>query len=92
MPTSQPASSKPFRLLVRTSMPESNIAPFLTKLQARVKAEGINVGSYPKLQQGVDVSLIGKDEPRLHELAQEVVKELDGELLAAGKLGNEEKL
>jgi hypothetical protein len=28
----------------------------------------------------------------LHELAQEVVKELDGELLAAGKLGNEEKL
>lgn len=78
-------------MLVHTKMPESNIAPFLTKLQTRVRKENVNIGSYPKIS-GVDVSLIGKDEARLQELAQEVVKELDGELLAAGKLGNEEKL
>jgi len=29
------------------------------------------VGSYPKLKIGVDVSLIGKDESRLLELAKE---------------------
>lgn len=84
-----PSSSKPFRVLVHTKMPESNIAPFLTTLQARVKAEGIRVGSYPKLMQGVDVSLIGKDEARLAELAQECCKELQGEIIAQGKIGQE---
>ncbi|KAK9899183.1 Molybdopterin binding protein [Cystobasidium minutum MCA 4210] len=84
-----PSSSKPFRVLIHTKMPESNIAPFLTSLQARVKAEGIRVGSYPKLMQGVDVSLIGKDEARLEELAQECCKELSGEVVAQGKLGQE---
>lgn len=29
------------------------------------------VGSYPKLMAGVDVSLIGKDEARLKEIAEE---------------------
>jgi len=86
-----PSSSKPFRVLIHTKMPESNIAPFLTTLQARVKEEGIRVGSYPKLMQGVDVSLIGKDEARLAELAQECCKELQGEVIAQGKLGQEGK-
>lgn len=72
-------------------MPESSIAPFLTTLQERVKKEMIRVGSYPKLMQGVDVSLIGKNESRLKELAEEVVKELKGELVAQGKLGQEAK-
>merc|ERR1712225_35131 len=64
-----PSSSKPFRMLIHTKMPESNIAPFLTSLQARVKAEGVRVGSYPKgIGGGVDVSLIHKDEKRLEEL------------------------
>lgn len=70
-------------------MPESSIAPFLTELQARVKSEGIRVGSYPKLRQGVDVSLIGQDNARLQELAQECCKELSGQLIAQGKLGEE---
>jgi len=88
-----PSSSKPFRVLVHTSMPESNIAPFLTSLQARVKAEGIRVGSYPKgIGGGVDVSLISQNEERLDELAQECCKELDGEVVAQGKLGQEQKL
>lgn len=38
------ASEKPFRYLVHTEMPESSIAPFLTKLAAETKAEGIRVG------------------------------------------------
>jgi len=104
------SSEKPFRVLVHTAMPESSLAPFLTKLHERVRKEGIRVGSYPKLLKGVDVSLIGKDESRLLELAEEgtseiqstsatlyslgtsnpVVKELDGELVARGKLGEEE--
>ncbi|GAA6063181.1 hypothetical protein JCM10212_003116 [Sporobolomyces blumeae] len=70
-------------------MPESNLAPFLTKLSERVRKEGIRVGSYPKMRVGVDVSLIGKDEARLLELSQEVIKELDGELVAHGKIGQE---
>lgn len=47
------------------------------------------VGSYPKFSKGVDVSLIGTDQSRLGELAEEVVKELDGEIVAQGKLGEE---
>ncbi|TNY18271.1 MoaB/Mog domain-containing protein [Rhodotorula diobovata] len=88
--TLPPSSEKPFRVLVHTELPESSIAPFLTTLQERVKKELVRVGSYPKFLGGVDVSLIGKEEPRLHELAQEVVKELKGELVASGKLGQEE--
>lgn len=85
------ASEKPYRYLIHTEMPESSIAPFLTKLAAKTKQEGIRVGSYPKLFQGVDVSLIGKDESRLKELAQEVVEELEGEVVSTGKLGEDEK-
>ena len=52
--------------------PESTIAPYLTALQDRVKAEGVRVGSYPKLHSFVAVSLIGPNESRLHELGKEV--------------------
>ncbi|GAA6021861.1 hypothetical protein JCM10207_004521 [Rhodosporidiobolus poonsookiae] len=84
-----PSSEKPYRVLVHTKMAESNISPFLTKLAERVRKEGVRVGSYPKLMAGVDVSLIGKDQARLQELAEEVVQELQGELIAQGKLGEE---
>ncbi|GAA5978244.1 hypothetical protein JCM5350_002238 [Sporobolomyces pararoseus] len=87
-----PSSEKPYRVLVHTEMPESSIAPFLTKLADRVKKEGIRVGSYPKIRAGVDVSLIGKDESRLLELAKEVEQELKGTLLARGKIGEEEEV
>ncbi|GAA5913389.1 flavin adenine dinucleotide pyrophosphatase [Sporobolomyces salmoneus] len=84
-----PASEKPYRVLIHTEMPESSIAPFLTKLADRVKKERIRVGSYPKFKVGVDVSLIGKDESRLLELAKEVEQELQGSLIAHGKIGQE---
>ncbi|SCZ91871.1 BZ3500_MvSof-1268-A1-R1_Chr5-3g08189 [Microbotryum saponariae] len=82
-----PSSEKPYRLLIHTSMPESSIAPFLTSLHERVRKEGVRVGSYPKFDKGVDVSLISKDLERIKELAQEVVKELKGEIVEQGKLG-----
>ncbi|KEP53355.1 molybdopterin-binding domain protein [Rhizoctonia solani 123E] len=74
-------SERSYRKMVLTQLPESNIAPFLTTLQARVKPEGIQVGSYPTIGRGVTVSLIGKNAARLEELAQEVVKEVSGELV-----------
>ncbi|ORY61190.1 MoaB/Mog domain-containing protein [Leucosporidium creatinivorum] len=86
-----PSTEKPTRVLIHTELPESSIAPFLTTLQERVKKELIRVGSYPKLSAGVDVSLIGKDASRLEELAEEVVKELQGEIILQGKLGEESK-
>ncbi|OCF35145.1 molybdopterin binding domain-containing protein [Kwoniella heveanensis BCC8398] len=84
-----PASSKPFRHLIYTSKPESVIAPYLTELQARVKKEGIRIGSYPYLYTGVHVSLIGHDVERVRELGQEVVKEVDGKIVSEGKLGSD---
>ncbi|KAL7424886.1 hypothetical protein Q5752_000572 [Cryptotrichosporon argae] len=84
-----PASAKPFRHLIFTSKPESVIAPFLTELQARVKKEGVRVGSYPYLYQGVHVSLIGHDVERIKELGREVAAEIDGKVVSEGKLGEE---
>ncbi|KAJ7223173.1 MoaB/Mog domain-containing protein [Mycena pura] len=56
-----PLSERPLRIQVFTERPESMIAPYLTKLQTRLKPHGIQVGSYPALGQGVFVSLIGLD-------------------------------
>ncbi|KAK7049826.1 hypothetical protein VNI00_005256 [Paramarasmius palmivorus] len=58
-----PPSERPLRIQVFTERPESMIAPYLTSLQARLKADSIQVGSYPVLNQGVFVSLIGRDIP-----------------------------
>ncbi|KAF7297124.1 MoCF-biosynth domain-containing protein [Mycena indigotica] len=58
-----PISERPRRIQVFTERPESMIAPYLTKLQARVKPHGVQVGSYPVLGQGVFVSLIGRERP-----------------------------
>lgn len=74
----------------RQQLPESSIAPYLEKLNARCKQENIRLGSYPKFQGGVDVSLIGDDLNRLQELGEEVEKELDAKIVASGKLGEKE--
>ncbi|KAG8705577.1 hypothetical protein FRC08_001591 [Ceratobasidium sp. 394] len=69
------------RKMVLTQLPESAIAPYLTSLQARLKAEEIQVGSYPSVLRGVTVSLIGKDLARLDALGEEVVKEVQGQVV-----------
>ncbi|EGO01312.1 hypothetical protein SERLA73DRAFT_50770 [Serpula lacrymans var. lacrymans S7.3] len=73
-----PHHERPFRLQVFTPLPESSIAPFLTDLQKRVHPEGIRVGSYPVLQKGVYVSLIGSDRERVGVLGAEVARETQG--------------
>jgi molybdopterin-biosynthesis enzyme MoeA-like protein len=67
-----PPGRRQHRLIIATEEPESVIAPFLTHLQKRVEGEGIKVGSYPKWQGGVKVSLLGRDKGRLEELVGEV--------------------
>lgn len=64
------------------SLPESSIAPYLATLQKRVISEDIQIGSYPLLQRGVYVSLIGANRDRIHQLAQEVGKEIEGRIVS----------
>ena len=71
------------------SLPESNIAPYLTSLHKRLQSEGIRVGSYPLLQKGVTVSLIGRDEKRVREIGEEVAREVQGEVVEAKRVGEE---
>ncbi|KAG0698789.1 MoaB/Mog domain-containing protein, partial [Suillus ampliporus] len=75
--------ARPFRLQVFTPLPESSIAPFLTALQKRAKPENIRIGSYPLLQPGAHVALIGLNRERVKELGLEVEKELQGRILSA---------
>ena len=67
--------------LTTDSRPESIIALYLTTLQARLKDEGIRVGSYPVLQEGVYVTLIGSDQRRVKEIGREVEKEIMGNIV-----------
>ncbi|KAF8314544.1 Molybdopterin binding protein [Clavulina sp. PMI_390] len=66
------ATEKQFRHLIRTEMPESFIAPFLTGLAERVKAQGIKVGSYPSFNKGVTVSLLGQNVELVKQIGEEV--------------------
>ena len=65
-----------------SSLPESSIAPYLTALQARVKNAGVRVGSYPLLQRGVYVALIGRDEGAVRALCDEVARALEGRVVS----------
>ncbi|KAI9464037.1 Molybdopterin binding protein [Lactarius psammicola] len=76
-----PSSERPFRHQIFTSLPESSIAPYLTRLQKRVKEEGVSVGSYPLLRKGVCVSLIGQNEDRIRELGKEVEVNTQGRVV-----------
>jgi hypothetical protein len=51
---------------------EPLIAPFLTELAGRYKANGVKVGSYPSFSKGITVSLIGSNEELIKEIATEV--------------------
>ncbi|PRP85984.1 hypothetical protein PROFUN_05755 [Planoprotostelium fungivorum] len=79
-----PSSSRQKRVIVFTKMLESNLAPFLTSLQEKVKSKKIKIGSYPEMGVGVNISLIGTDEEILLEAAEQVVKELEGKIVSKG--------
>lgn len=74
--------SHPFPNPRARSKPESSIAPYLTDLQARTKADGIRIGSYPLLQHGVYVSFIGYDRDVVKRLAAETAAALEGRLVS----------
>lgn len=76
-----PTESRPLRMQVFTTRAESMIAPYLTQLQKRMTAHGIQVGSYPLLRKGVHVSLIGRDREEVQRAAEEVAKETDGKIV-----------
>lgn len=89
-----PKSERPLRIQIYTERPESLIAPYLTKLQDRLRPHNIQVGSYPVLYKGVFVSLIGRDLPSeassskaadrvwLADIATEVEREIGGRILS----------
>ncbi|KAL0066868.1 hypothetical protein AAF712_006063 [Marasmius tenuissimus] len=98
-----PPCERPLRIQIFTDRPESMIAPYLTSLQARVKADGIQVGSYPVLNQGVFVCLIGRDLPSFKDSngkklkkgppriwLAEVAKEVEQEI--GGRIVSEEEV
>lgn len=73
-----PDSEKPHRLLLQTTLPESLIAPILSRLAEEFSTDNIKLGSYPNLVSGiVNVSLIGTHAERLDQAAARVQRELD---------------
>jgi hypothetical protein len=68
--------------LLAPRQPESSIAPYLTALQTRTKADGIRIGSYPLLQHGVYVSFIGQDRAAVQALAEATARDLEGRLVS----------
>ncbi|OZJ06212.1 hypothetical protein BZG36_00783 [Bifiguratus adelaidae] len=76
-----------YRSQVGTSLPEGAIADALTDIQAKVKSRDIKVGSYPKWggvsdaqgrQVRVVVSVVGRDEAGVKEVADEIRQAVDG--------------
>lgn len=49
------------RILISTPLPESAVAPYLTKLAAEVEEKGVKVGSYPRWGKKTNtVTLVGR--------------------------------
>ncbi|WAQ81935.1 hypothetical protein PtA15_2A248 [Puccinia triticina] len=75
-----PETDKPHRVMVQTRLPESIIAPLLTRFSNQFKEEKLDIklGSYPNLITGiVSISLIGIDLERLNSFAQLIQLEFD---------------
>jgi molybdopterin-biosynthesis enzyme MoeA-like protein len=71
------------RVLISTPMPESEVAPYLTELAAKVEPNGVKVGSYPRWgKKRNTVTLVGRDQAYLDSLVDDVVKNVDGRVVA----------
>jgi len=86
-----PPGRRQHRLIVATEQPESVIAPYLAELQKRVADEGIKIGSYPKWQGGVKVSLLGRNLERLQKLVPEVEERIQGKRASEADEEEEER-
>ncbi|RQM04540.1 hypothetical protein DH86_00004443 [Scytalidium sp. 3C] len=68
-----------YRILISTPMPESEVAPYLTELAAKVEPQGVKVGSYPRWNKSTNtVTLVGRDEEYLKSLIPEVAENVKG--------------
>ncbi|PKK54487.1 hypothetical protein CI102_1116 [Trichoderma harzianum] len=67
------------RILISTPLPESEIAEYLTQLEAKAKPHGVKVGSYPRwgLKRNT-VTLVGKDKDYLESLVAEAEEAVQG--------------
>ncbi|KAI9721938.1 MAG: hypothetical protein M1812_001896 [Candelaria pacifica] len=67
------------RILISTPMAESQVAPYLTELAAKVEPNGIKVGSYPRWGKARNtVTLVGRDKEYMESLIDEVAKSVEG--------------
>lgn len=67
------------RIIISTPQPESEVAPYLTELAARVEPKGVKVGSYPRWgKKHNTVTLVGRDRELLESLVAEVEKNVEG--------------
>ncbi|WFC98757.1 hypothetical protein MYAM1_001489 [Malassezia yamatoensis] len=76
-----PTTRRPIRCLIQVSQPESALSPLLERLTHEGKQEEIRVGSYPKWNAGVHISLIGYDQETINKYAEQVIKETGGHKL-----------
>ncbi|KAF3913046.1 hypothetical protein ABW21_db0206317 [Orbilia brochopaga] len=68
-----------FRVMISTPQPESQMAEYLTSLQARVGDRGVKVGSYPRWGKPRNtVTLVGRDRAFIEGLVEEVAAQLEG--------------
>ncbi|KAL8675358.1 MAG: hypothetical protein Q9224_007469 [Gallowayella concinna] len=60
-------------------MAESQVAPYLTELAAKVEPNGVKVGSYPRWGKARNtVTLVGRDKEYMESLIDEVAKSVEG--------------
>lgn len=80
------------RILFATPMPESEVAPYLSELAAKVEPKGIKVGSYPRWQKDFNtVTLVGRDTEAMESLVEEVETAIQGRRVnAEDEVDNEE--
>ncbi|KAK9364742.1 MoaB/Mog domain-containing protein [Lipomyces kononenkoae] len=81
-----PTSQRKYRLLVATRKAESEMAPYLMKLQECVNDKAIKIGSYPHMSEGINtVSFIGKEEylDYMQGLVKETEEALEGQQITA---------
>ncbi|KNZ44198.1 hypothetical protein VP01_941g18 [Puccinia sorghi] len=79
-----PESEKPHRVLIESKLPESSIAPILSRMVMQLKHDNsdIKLGSYPNLLTGiVNISLIGCNLDKLHDCAKLIQANLDNIVL-----------
>ncbi|KAK3994892.1 MoaB/Mog domain-containing protein [Cladorrhinum sp. PSN332] len=81
-----------FRIAIKTPLPESAVAGYLTDLNERVKSKDVKVGSYPHWgKKHNTVTLVGKDKAFLDSLTPEVIQNVQGRLVEPNKNESEDE-